>query len=116
MTIKNTVEDDIENLSKIIDEKFIEFKNKIDTLKIDNFENLNSLLNYAYELSESYRYEFRHYVNENFQGESNLVINGLAYTHPISGINFKLQLLISQKHKQFDTLYHQYAQDLNPHS
>lgn len=55
-------------------------------------------------------------INENFQGKSNVVINGLAYTHPISGINFKLQLLISQKHKQFDTLYHQYAQDLNPHS
>lgn len=114
MSIKNTVEKEVKNLSEIIDKKFIEFENKINTLEVDDFENLNSLLCYAYELSESYRYEFRQYVNENFQGKSKVVINGLAYTHPINGTNFTLQILVSQKHKQFDTLYHQYAQDLSP--
>lgn len=114
MAIKNTVEEDIENLSEIIDKKFTEFENKINTLRVNDFENLNSMLHYAYELSESYRYEFRRYVNENFIGEPNILFNGLAYTHPINGTNFTLQILVSQKHKQFDTLYHQYAQDLNP--
>ena len=99
-------------LEKMIDEKFQEFSKKLTKIKPEDFDNYYRFEEFCHELTQSYLYEFRYYVNSKFFSEEGVVvINGLGYTHPINSINYGLQVLISQKHKQFDTLYHQYLSD-----
>ena len=98
-------------LEIFIDKKFKEFTEKLSDVKPENYNNRERFGEFCHELTQSYLYEFRHYVNSKFYSENIVTVNGLGYTHPINIINFNLQILVSQKHKQFDTLYHQYLLD-----
>lgn len=112
MTYDQILKDESNLLEKIIDEKFQEFSEKLNKVKLEDFDSTDKFVEFCHELTQSYLYEFRYYVNSKFFSEDNVVlINGLGYTHPINSINFSLQVLISQKHKQFGTLYHQYLSD-----
>lgn len=111
MNYNETLIKESEVLETLIDKKFEEFTNKLNSLKLKDFDSEQTFADFCHELSQSYLYEFRHYVNSKFYSEENLIINGLDYTHSINILNFNLQVLISQKHKQFDILYHQYLSD-----
>ena len=111
MTEDNLLKSESVLLEKLIDEKFKEFTKKLYNVKVENFETIDKFKTFCYELKESYLYEFRFYINNKFHSEENVIINGLGYTHPINILNYNLQVLISQKHKQFDTLYLQYLSD-----
>ena len=111
MNYNETLKKEYEVLETLIDEKFEEFTEKLNNVKIENYNTEDKFIEFCHELTQSYLYEFRYYVNSKFHSEENIIVNGLGYTHPINILNFSLQVLISQKHKQFDTLYHQYLLD-----
>ena len=112
MTEDKLLKSESDLLEKVIDEKFKEFTKKLYNVKVENFEIINSFKAFCYELKESYLYELRFYVDNRFYTEPGIIIiNGLGYTQPTDIIKYNLQILVSQKHKQFDTLYHQYLSD-----
>ena len=111
MNYIETLEKESEALEDLIDKKFEDFTEKLNNVKLENYDNEDKFIEFCHELTQSYLYEFRYYVNSKFHSEEIVIINGLGYTHPINILNYNLQVLVSQKHKQFDILYHQYLSD-----
>jgi hypothetical protein len=111
MSYIETINKESEVLETLINEKFQEFTQKLHNVKPKNYNNRERFIEFCHELTQSYLYEFRRYVNSRIHPEETYIVKGLGYTSPINILNFNLQVLVSEKHKQFDTLYQQYLLD-----
>ena len=91
----------------LIDSKIDEFQNylkEIDSNKIKESEIRD-------EIKDKKRF-LSNYININFPIHDSIMFNGSLYQHPITSINFTLNVLLSQRYNEFEELHQKFLKGL----